>query len=187
MPADDGTVTAHEMIQLLAISEIELTKLTRESVLVRQTGKRNGRACIVFDWRVNVPRYLAHQLHPSVQSCDDCVFEKRMTQQVVRAQKELELEYARGEMVKRVRVLQFMLNLLTGIKNKVLGIPSRCARQLVAQTDIHKVRRILDEACRLALVDTANLQADSFDEPRKNGQKGNIPQSVKQRVAGRRQ
>jgi hypothetical protein len=99
-----------------------------------------------------------------------------MTQQVVRAQKELELAYARGELVKRARVQGYIMNLLMGVKNKMLGVPSRIARQLVAQTDIHKVRRILDEACRLCLVDIANIDPSSFDEPNKNGQKGTLAQ-----------
>lgn len=185
--ADDGKITTQELIRICGISEPELTKLSREGILVRTGGKRNGRHCILFDWRDNFARYAAYLKAPSLQARDDWIFEKRMTQQVVRAQKELELAYARGDMVKRSRVQSYVMNLLMGFKNKLLGIPARIARQLVGQTDIHKVRRILDEACRLALVDLATFDPNLFDEPAKNGQKGQVPQSLKQRVAGRRQ
>lgn len=184
--ANDGNVTAQELLELLVITEPDLARLSKEGVLLRTSGKRNGRICNLYNWRVNVPRFCTHQRAPSIQARDEYVFEKRLTQQVVRAQKELELQFARGELVKRSRVVQVMTNLLAGVKNKVLGIPARCSRPLLGQTNIHKVNKILSDACRGALVDASNLPPDSFDEPSKNGQKGNIPQSVKSRVAGRR-
>jgi len=143
--------------------------LMRASVFVRTTGVRGNRQRILYDWRENVRRYVIHVRRPREEAREAYADEKRLTQQIVRQQKELELAVARGDMIRRARVVQVMTGMLGTIKNHVLAIPSRCTRQVVGQRDVAKVRTVLDSACRASLREADEFGAHSFDETGKNG------------------
>jgi phage terminase Nu1 subunit (DNA packaging protein) len=183
-------VTPPELGQILALSQKEIDVLVRSSVLVRSAAVINKRHRVVFDWRDNVRRYCIHMRKPREEARDAYADEKRLTQNIVRQQKELELAIARGDMIRRSKVLLTMTGMLSTVKNHVLAIPSRCTRQLVGQRDPNKVRRILDDACRDSLRETKDFGAHSFDETSKNGtQNGGENTSgdrLRQRIRARR-
>lgn len=175
MKKDNGThtsealITPRDLSQTLILSEQEIVRLTKLGVLVRTTEKRGGRDRIVYDWRDNVRRYVQHMRKRSEEARDEYQDEKRLTQAITRQMKEHELRQLRGEMVSRARVVFVMTNLLGSVKNKVLGLPARCARRVYRQRDIHKVRAILDHECRQMLREASNFGAHSFEETHKNG------------------
>jgi hypothetical protein len=164
------TITPQELAQILTRSDQELVRLTKLAVLVRTTAKRNGRQRIVYDKDYNVRRYIQHLLKRSEESKDDYQYEKRLTQQIVRETKEHELRVLRGDMIKRDRVVFVVTNLLSMTKNHMLGMPARCARRLVRQRDVNKVRTILDEDVRNCLREASRFGTHSFDETSKNGE-----------------
>jgi phage terminase Nu1 subunit (DNA packaging protein) len=183
-------VSPPELAQILALSVKDIEALTRNSVLVRSTKLLRKRMRVVYDWRDNVRRYCVHLRQPRQESRDAYADEKRLTQNIVRQQKELELAIARGDMVRRSRVLLVVTGMFSTIKNHVLAIPSRCTRQLVGQRDPNKVRRILDAACRDSLRETKDFGAHSFDETSKNGTQSSGENTgndrLRQRIIARR-
>jgi phage terminase Nu1 subunit (DNA packaging protein) len=163
--------------------------LTKLGVFERTTEKRNGRERIVYDWRRNVRQYVVHLRKPREESRDDYQHEKQLTQQIVRQQKELELAIARGDMIKRARVVLVMTSLLTQIKNHMLGVPARVTRPLIMQRDPVKIRTILSTAIANCLREAVKFGDHSFDEMGKNGASKDDNDALKRaakRVAKRR-
>jgi hypothetical protein len=74
-----------------------------------------------------------------------------------------------GNLVPRARVVLVMTTLLSTVKNHVLAIPSRCTRQVVGQRDVHRVRSVLDKACRDCLREASDFGSHSLNETSKNG------------------
>ncbi len=178
-----------EMARILCCSEMELRRLTTAGVLTRTLRKRHGRQRVCYEWESNVMRYIQHLSHPSQQSRSDYVDEKRLTQSIVRQQKELELAIARGDMIKRARVVAIMTQLMSLMKNHMLAMPARLTRQLLMQRDPNKIRAILDTGVRNCLIEANKFGAHSFDETSKNGATSNDNEAikrVKKRVKRRR-
>src|SRR5215831_14512711 len=121
-------ISPSEMCEILAISEQELVRLTRATIFVRKTIVRNKRLRAVYNWRDNFNRYIVHLRKPAEDAREEYQLEKKLTQAIVRQQKELELAVARGEMIKRSRVVSVMTNLIGQFKNHVLGVPARVTR-----------------------------------------------------------
>lgn len=143
----------------------------------------------MYDWRENVSRYIVHLRQPREESRDDYQHEKQLTQQIVRQQKELELAIARGDMIKRARVVLVMTSLLTQIKNHMLGVPARVTRPLIMQRDPVKIRTILSTAIANCLREAVKFGDHSFDEMGKNGASKDDNDALKRaakRVAKRR-
>lgn len=165
----ESVLQAHELSQILILSEQELVHLTKLGVLVRTTARRNGRQRIVYDWRENVRRYVQHLRKRSEEGRDEYQDEKRKTQQITREMKEHELRVLRGDMISRSRVVFIVTTMNGSVKNKILALPARLARRLVGQRDPNKVRLILDEELRKSLRDLSNFGAHSFEESHRNG------------------
>jgi len=165
----NGLITPAELAEVLQLSEKEISVLARASILVRQTAMHGSRMRVLYDWRVNVQRYIIHVRKPREEARDQYAEEKRLTQAIVRQQKELEFAIARGDMIRRSRVVQVVTGILGTIKNHVLAIPSRCTRQVLGQRDVARVRTILDGACRASLREADEFGLHSFDETSKNG------------------
>jgi phage terminase Nu1 subunit (DNA packaging protein) len=179
-------VTPHELADILALSERDLITLSTAGVLVRGAAMINRRQRVVYALRDNVRRYVVHMRQPREEARDSYAEERRATQAIVRQQKELELAIARGDMIRRSRVVLVMTALLGTIKNHMLAVPSRLTRQLLGQRDAGKVRRMLDAACRDCLRETAGFGAHSFDETSKNGTQNGSDERLRQRVKRRR-
>lgn len=179
-------VTPQELAQILALSEKEVVQLSHAGVFERSTALIERRQRIVYDWRKNVRRYIVHLRRPREDARDQYAEEKQLTQAIVRQQKELELSIARGDMIRRSRVVLVMTGMLSTVKNHVLALPSRLTRQLLGQRDAGKVRRILDAACRDSLKEAADFGAHSFDETSKNGTQNGSDERLRQRVKRRR-
>lgn len=179
-------VTPQELAQILALNERDLIQLSTAGVLVRSAAVINKRQRVVYDWRDNVRRYVVHMRKPREEARDNYAEERRLTQAIVRQQKELELAIARGDMVRRSRVVLVMTGMLSTVKNHVLAMPSRLTRQLLGQRDAGKVRRILSEACRDSLRETSEFGSHSFDETSKNGTQNGSDERLRQRVKRRR-
>ena len=182
-------ISPSEMCEILAISEQELVRLTRATIFVRKTIVRNKRLRAVYNWRDNFNRYIVHLRKPAEDAREEYQLEKKLTQAIVRQQKELELAVARGEMIKRSRVVSVMTSLIGQFKNHVLGVPARVTRRLIMQRDPHKVRLILDGEMRNCLLELNQFSAGSFDEQGKMTSNFNGNEAIKRvkaRVAKRR-
>jgi len=175
-----------EMARILCVSELELRRLTTAGVLQRTLRKRHGRQRVVYVWETNVIRYIGHLSQPAQHAREDYQNEKKLTQAIVRQQKELELAIARGDMIRRARVVFIMTNTLGSIKNHMLGLPARCARRVYRQRDLAKVRAILDEDVRKSLTEASQFGVHSFDETSKNGHRSQAKSAVARRVERRR-
>jgi uncharacterized Fe-S cluster-containing radical SAM superfamily enzyme len=159
-----------ELGRLLRLSEQDLARLTKANIIRRETAKRNGRRVYVYKLGDAVGDYFQHLEEPAQRAREEFLLEKSQTQRIVRAHKELELQYARGDMVKRSIVLNAMSNAVSVVKNNVLGLPTRLARQLLGQTDYHKVHALLHAACVLVLREMVNFDINSIVIPDRNGQ-----------------
>jgi phage terminase Nu1 subunit (DNA packaging protein) len=184
--AREDVVTPQELAQILALSDKEIVELAHAGVLERSTALIDRRQRIVYDWRTNVRRYVVHQRRPREESREQYAEERRLTQAIVRQQKELELAIARGDMIRRSNAVLVVTGMLGTIKNHVLAIPSRLTRQLIGQRDAGKVRRLLDAACRDCLREASDFGAHSFDETGKNGTQNGGDERLRQRVKRRR-
>jgi phage terminase Nu1 subunit (DNA packaging protein) len=74
----------------------------------------------------------------------------------------LRLKTIRGELHRAEDVEAIMNDLLTGIKMRLLAIPSRIARLLLGQSQISRVMDILTDAIELALGDVLEYRAQDF-------------------------
>jgi hypothetical protein len=183
------TITPQELAQILVLSDPEIVRLTKLQVLMRSTERRNGRDRIVYVWRDNVRRYVLHVRRPTEELRESYQEEKRLTQQIVREQKQLELRIARGEMVDRALVLEEMTRSITQAKNHLLGLPARLARQMIGLKDPNKARQLLETNIRNCLTEVSKIGAHSFIKVSKNGSKGSKNDAiarVKKRVQRRR-
>ena len=140
-----------EMANWLHLSEQELANLTKGGVVRRSTEMRNGRRLIVYDARETVSAYVMHLKAPSIEARNQFVLEKGLTQQIIRAQKELELAKQRGDLLERKRVVFVVTNLLSALKQHVLALPSRCSRLLLGVTSVPQIHAILLKYCELTL------------------------------------
>jgi hypothetical protein len=153
------------MAALLILSELDLSNLTKGGVVRRKTENRVGRRFVVYDWRETVPAYIRHLRAPGEEAKRQFLLEKSLTQQIIRAQKELELARARGEMIDGNRVDREVMSLLTTIKNHMRALPSRIASLLEGKTraEIHAiVKKYVDLTLREAGdFDTMQLRSPS--------------------------
>lgn len=167
--ADANAVcTARQLGDVLGLTVRHVQALQVEGVLRKARGKLHG-----YKLAENVRRYLAYQRKYVAAECRkqtaayDVARTRRMS--ALAESEELELQIARGDMIRRSRVVLVMTSMLATIKNHVLAIPSRCTRQVVGQKDVLKVRGVLDAACRDCLREASEFGVHSFDEPNKNG------------------
>lgn len=128
------TLAPSEMAALLLLSEQELANLTKGGVVRRTSEKRGARHFIVYRWRETVPAYVRHLRAPGEEARQQFLLEKSLTQQIIRASKELELARARGQMIDGDHVDREVMALLTTIKNHMRALPSRIASLLEGKT-----------------------------------------------------
>jgi hypothetical protein len=167
--SESGSVQSLKLAQILGLSEQELVALTKAGVLKRSIEKRNGRDRIVYAKDENIERYIRHLREPAERAREEFLKEKRDTARIVREHKELDLAYARGDVLKRDAALMAVMNMLSIVKNQVLTIPTRCTRLVLAQTNPSKVREILKTHCALALRSAIDFNLESALKGSKNG------------------
>ena len=175
--SDGRTVTPVEMAQALRISEQELVQLTRSGVIHRTSEVRNGRQRIVYDWRIVVGEYIDHKNAPAEQARRDYLQEKHMTQQIVRASKELELANARGQLVDGEKVDREVMNMLSSIKNHMRALPSRVSSLLEGKSKA-EIRAIMKKYVDLVLRESGELDLVKLRKPsQRNGSNGHSPRA----------
>jgi phage terminase Nu1 subunit (DNA packaging protein) len=161
--------TAQQLGAVLGKSVRQIHHLAAEGVLQTQAG---GSRYKLAD---SVQLYLAYQRKFVTEQCrtQTAAYDSARTRRMaaLAEAEELNLAIARGEMLRRSRVVLIVTTLLGAVKNHVLAIPSRCTRQIVGQRDAAKVRAILDSACRDTLREASEFGAHSFDEHGTNGSK----------------
>jgi hypothetical protein len=157
------------MARILCFSEAELRRFTSAGILIRTSAKLHGRQRTVYDLELNVTRYINYLTTGASRSREEYQDEKRLTQSIVREQKQLELKIAKGDMVDRELVVEVMTRGITQAKNHLLGLPARLPRVLAGQRDPNKIRQILDTAIRNCLTEVSKIGAHSFEKLSKNG------------------
>lgn len=175
------------MARILCFSEGELRRFTTAGVLIRTSASIGGRQRIVYNLEDNVTRYIHYLTQGATRAREGYQDEKRLTQEIVRQQKQLELAIARGDMIKRARVVFVMTNLLSSLRNHLLGSPARCARKVLGQRDVQKVRVILEQDMRNCMREVDSFGAHSFDESSKNGSHAERYERIQRRIKRRRQ
>lgn len=165
-----ANVTPIELAQTILVSEQELVGLTKQGVLHRTTETRKGRERIVYPLLECVQNYVTHLKSPAEEARKAYLLEKSMTQQIVRAHKELDLAKARGELIDGAHVDREVMNVLLTIKNHMRALPSRVSSLLEGK------RRAEIHAIMKKYVDLALREASDFDlmelRTTKNGTNG---------------
>jgi phage terminase Nu1 subunit (DNA packaging protein) len=175
LPSVDCVCTRMQLAKILGITSRRIDTLAAENVLkpVRLGSALKGKGFRLAESVANYQTYSRASLVKQYARGGDGEYEKARSRRMsaLAEAQELELAIARGDMVRRARVLHVMTALLSTVKNHVLAIPSRCTRQVVGQRDVHKVRSVLDKACRDCLREASEFGPHSFDETSKNGSK----------------
>lgn len=173
------------MARILLISEQDLSRLTKERILRKRSERQRGHLRTVYKIVESVQSYVMHLDEPARKAREEWQHEKTETQRIVREHKQMELDYAKGDLVKKTRVRFVLTNMLTAMKSKLLGLGPNCAR-LVAGQEPARARRVLDEYALRVLEEIANFNPDLFDEPHKNGQNEDIDRTIATRLRKRR-
>lgn len=177
------------MANWLVLSEQELSNLTKNGVVKRSSEKtESGRHRVVYKVRETVSAYVMHLRAPSIEARNQFVLEKGLTQQIIRAQKELELAKARGELIERSRITLIVTQLLSTVKNHVLAIPQRCSRMVRGMTSVPEINAILANACELTLREANQFDIDDVTKPTNstNGQHDHQRARKKAKVRSKR-
>src|SRR5262249_19034905 len=74
----------------------------------------------------------------------------------------LRLAELRGDVMSRKKAMTTVTMLLSATRNHVLGLPTRCSRQLVGVTDHARIYKTLDDACRGALLELSQFSIEDF-------------------------
>jgi hypothetical protein len=186
-PHDASKVTAMKLAQILIVSEQELVRLTRAGILTREIEKRNGRDRIIYDKDASVEAYIRHLREPEMRAREEFLKEKRDTARIIREHKELDLDFARGNMLKVDDVEIAIMNVLSIVKNQVLTLPVRLTRLLVGQSDPTKIRNLLKTHCTLCLRAAENFTLEKTTKASRNGHnaENDATRKRKQRVDSR--
>jgi hypothetical protein len=142
----------------------------------------SGRHRVVYKVRDTVGAYVMHLRAPSIEARNQFILEKGMTQQIIRAHKELELAKARGELIERKRVVMVVTNLLSAVKNHVLAIPMRVSRQLRGKDSVSEIHTILANACQLTLREANQFDMQSITPASTNGQHSSTRDTSKKKA-----
>ena len=163
--------TVRQLGEVLGLSTRQIHHLEREGVLKRISSKVSNRRYRLAD---NVQSYLRYHRDYITRKYsingDQTYNDARSRRMAALAMiEEGRAKQLKGELLSRERVVFVMTNLLSSIKNHMLGMPARCSRRLVGQHDVTKVRAILDEDVRNSLREASKFGAHSFDETSTNG------------------
>ena len=145
------------MARFLVLSEKELTELTKKGVFHRSSRVIRGRNRICYQCEETTQRYIVHLRAPMDEIKNQFVREKAETQRIVRAQKELELAFSRGELIDGDRVDREVIGVLSTIKSHMRALPSRLATLLQGKSRA-EIRAIMRK-----YVDLALREATEFD------------------------
>jgi phage terminase Nu1 subunit (DNA packaging protein) len=167
----DALCTPRQLGAVIGLTSRSIDSLVLEGVFKPvRSGKLRGRH---YPLRDSVQRYVAYQkksVRAQLASRNGDGYsrarERRMA--ALALIEEMRAKQLSGEFLSRTRIVHVMTTLLSQVRNHVLGIPSRCSRQLIGQKDLQKVRSILDDACRGCLIEASTFNAKSFDETSKN-------------------
>jgi hypothetical protein len=155
-----------DMANWLVLSEQELANLTKNGVVKRSSEKtESGRHRVVYKVKETVGAYVMHLKAPSIEARNQFILEKGLTQQIIRAQKELELAKQRGDLIERSRITLIVTQLLSTVKNHVLAIPQRCARMVRGMTSVPEINTILANACELTLREASEFNINDVLKP----------------------
>lgn len=168
-------VTPQVLASLVLLSELELSNLAKGGVVRRSTVQRGGRRVVIYPIEA-VTEYVRHLRTPAEDARKQFILEKSMTQQIVRAHKELELAKARGEMIDGTLVDREVMNVMSSIKNHMRALPSRISSLLVGKSRA-EVRAIVKK-----YVDLALREASEFDTDRLRGRNGQRKPATRRRV-----
>jgi phage terminase Nu1 subunit (DNA packaging protein) len=163
--AEAQTATTRQIAQLLCRDERTIQRLAQRNILPKA---RNPDGTPRRDSYEIIPTvrafimYLDDQLARADLADDAYRLERTALVRAQRERQELENQLFRGELHRADDVEAIMNDLLTGIKMRLLAIPTRVARLLVGQHQIPRIIEILTDAVELALGDVLNYRAEDF-------------------------
>jgi hypothetical protein len=178
-----------ELARILVISVQELETLTKAGVLKREIEKRGRQTFVVYNKDTNVELYIRHLRTPEIRAREEFLKEKRDTARIIREHKELDLAFARGDVIMRGAAVITLTNAVSIVKNQVLTLPTRLTRLLVGQMDPSKIRTLLKTHCSLCLRSIENFSFDSVEKESRNGHNAVEDEGTrkrKMRIASRR-
>jgi phage terminase Nu1 subunit (DNA packaging protein) len=161
--------TSKQLADVLGLTARQVDHLRTEGILRKARGKLHG-----YKLAESVQAYLRYQRDYVTRKCsingDQAYNDARSRRMAALAAiEEARAKQITGGLLRRDRVVFVMTNLLSMVKNHMLGMPARCSRRLVGQHDLTKVRTILDEDVRNCLIEAAQFGSHSFDETGRNG------------------
>lgn len=84
---------------------------------------------------------------------------------------QLELRAKRGELLEAARVDREVMNVLSAVRNHLLGIPSRVMHQLVGKTNPTEINMIVRDEVHRALREASEFDVKKFCRARKSAQR----------------
>ena len=165
--------SARQLSDVLGLTVRQVHHLQTEGILRKARGKSSLKR---YSLAESVQAYLAYQRKYVAKECskETAAYDSARTRRMAALAEveEMRLKQLRGELLRRDRIVYVMTNLLSMVKNHMLGLPARCARRVTHQRDLAKVRAILDEDVRNSLREAAQFGEHSFnDETDKRGEK----------------
>jgi phage terminase Nu1 subunit (DNA packaging protein) len=159
------TATTEQIAKLLCRDVRTVQRLAANGTLPRARGPDGeplrGRFELIPTVQAFI-HYLDDQL--GLAALNDVAFRKERTGlvRVQRAQAELQFALFKGELHRAEDVEAVMNDLLSGIKMRLLAIPSKVTRLLIGQSSYARVSEVITEALHEALGDCTNYDARAF-------------------------
>jgi phage terminase Nu1 subunit (DNA packaging protein) len=159
------TATTSQIARLLCRDERTIQRLTVQGVLSKARdadGTPKRRTYEVIPTVQSFIRCLDDQLGLAALNDSDFRAERTGLVRAQRQRAELENQLFKGQLHRADDVEAIMNDILSGIKMRLLAIPSRIARVLVGQTAIARIIDIITSAIELALGDLLTYRAEDF-------------------------
>jgi phage terminase Nu1 subunit (DNA packaging protein) len=163
----EGAVTTTQLARLLLLSERRIQQLVRAGVLKHAFDEDTGRELRGrFRFVANLHSYLKYQRNELGRSDDVTELRylegrsRRMT--ALAEAEEMRLGQLKGKLFRAEDIEFVVTQVFTAIKNKLLAVPSRVGRLLIAKTDIVEITTLLKDEVELALTELTTIDRSMF-------------------------
>jgi hypothetical protein len=153
-------VDREKLATLTAHSPVWIRQLMKDRVIAKANKNGAGNDAALFRLEEVLPEIIGYlEKKPETLSAEDAAY-RRARREAMQSKSEmlkLELAELRGQLHRAEDITLVWAFMITAVRNKFLGVPTKCARLVAAETDPLTIQRILTSAVHEALVE---LRAD---------------------------
>lgn len=151
-------VSTRELAEILGMSDRRIRQLENDGALVKVS---RG----TFDLSASIQTYINYLLEKQKPDSEINKSEEEARWTKARREKaEMEIQIMRGELHRAEDVKSVMNHMLGNFRAKMLALPSKMAPQLVALTDVPRIKEILKSAVYETLTELSNYDPNVFYE-----------------------